>query len=213
MKKKKSPLLLSFAAVATALSLLVSNVFSSPAELLGQRPEQAIVAEASDFSDSDDSADEEGEGERKRPIERLRQRLLKLPYLLRLFLGVPLWVAGCGLQALGELAFRLLSPVLGFLARWLLTALLLAGAVALIAKLLFPHLRLRDIFTKSRLLTLLFGSLSINLWEKWAEYTDHSKLFCLGIRYGGSLILLLVLTIPLVIAEQWARENAEQSSE
>lgn len=213
MKKKKSPLLLSLAALATAVSLLVSNVFSSPSEFLEPRQEHAIVAEVSDSFGAVDSGDEDNDGERKRPIERLRQRLLQLPYLLRLFLGVPLWIAGCGVQALGELCFRLLSPIFALIGRWLLTALLLAGAVALIAKLLFPHLRLRDIFSKSRLLALLFGSLSISLWEKWAEHTEHSKLFCLGIRYGGSLLLLLILTIPLVVAEQWARENAEHNPE
>ena len=170
-ERKKKALKAGVAAVTSA-GVLLGGLFSSPDALLA--PEQdlnpvAIVQNDNDGDDldsGDDGESEEQEERRERTGLRaaLRQRILRLPLAVRVFVLVPLWALGWGIwTAASGLWTMLLGPIAGKAVSWLFLLAALLGAAALGMKAIFPNMPLKKIFNKKSLLGLLLGGLGLGV--------------------------------------------------
>ena len=108
----------------------------------------------------------------------------------------PLWCLGWAILQLAGLAWPFLSPVAAVVGKWVLTALLLLGILAVSAKLACPEIPLKRILSRRcfgtiLLLLGLFGAADAALPLVWDGYARFSPLLHL---LGGGL----AMTVPLV---------------
>ena len=198
-------------AVVTSASLLVGGLFNSPAALVEQ-PDLNPVAVVDDEDDLDgngdggdgpDTADGESESEQEEDEEDgegaesgvragLRQKILQLPYSVRLLVILPLWAIGYALIGLGgSLWASVLSPVLGKVLAWLLFLGALLGSFLLAGKAAFPDLPLKKILNKRSLSALAIGAVALGaadlivplFWDGYDRLADIVR------AVGGVLIL------------------------
>lgn len=206
MKKKKRKLAASFTALLAAVSMLTASMFASPNELLQEAPESEITSSAvlSQASGQPDAIPEQISR-----MDKLKKRILRLPFGVRLFLGVPLWGIGSGLHALAEYLWRLLSPVWVFLGKCLLTAVLALAVVWVLSRIFFPDKKWKDILSKKKLLAICIGAVVVHSAELWAEKADCPAWLPVLIRYGGLLIMALAVSFPLIIEEKRTRSGGK----
>ena len=219
-ERKKKALRAGVAAVTSA-GVLLGGLFSSPDALLA--PEQdlnpvAIVQNDNDGDDldsGDDGESEEQEERRERTGLRaaLRQRILRLPLAVRVFVLVPLWALGWGIwTAASGLWTMLLGPIAGKAVSWLFLLAALLGAVALGMKAIFPNMPLKKIFNKKSLLGLLLGGLGLGAVDLtvplfWDGYEELAHV----LRASGVALILGTLSFALI--RRIRRKKAEEPSE
>lgn len=162
-------------AAVTSAGVVVGGAFPAPQDLLrdddgGQAPAPITEmlyndAAIDDVDDTDDDTeDEDEERRRSSPGSRIRAWTMGLPLAVRAGVGVPLWCVGwlvlTGLSAVWSV---LLSPLLGTVAGWVATALVLLAVFVLTVKAAFPGLPLKKIVNKRTFLGLLLGTAAIAL--------------------------------------------------
>ncbi|GEM_PF-4176400 len=115
----------------------------------------------------------------------------RIPVVIRMLFMIPMWFAG-------TLLLKLLEPFKKYLVSALATFIILALIVFLIAKLLFPDLKLKDIFTKKTLIILVVASLIIPLVNFTMSITidDYLKYVMLTDFIIGIIVLMIIL-VPL----------------
>lgn len=184
------------AGVVAACSLALGSLASTPDELFSGVPPVAPVVAAQ-------SADEPCPAKPAKNAESKKQSRIRLwlnrvffsqPSVVRGIVLLPFWALGKALLTMLSLLFSALSPVLQILLGVLLNAVLLFGLFALLLKLLFPHLRWRDLFTKRNILLLAIGSLLLSaadavLRAYWEDYRPIS----IAIKLGFALLILSLL--------------------
>ena len=182
-----------FAAAALALGALVD----SPEELFAGTTQAAQVVVVS--CEEDERANLRTVSAQPAKKETLRDKLRRLflgqSSFVRGLILLPLWVVGKALLTLLSLLFAALNPVFQIILGVLLNALLLFGLFALVLKLLFPHLRLRDLFTKRNIILLAAGSLLLSITDAllrhfWADYRPVS----IAIKLLVALLVLALLS-------------------
>ncbi|MBQ8933069.1 MAG: hypothetical protein IJ061_02160 [Lachnospiraceae bacterium] len=198
----KKKIAASAAAVLTAASVAVAGLFGSPAELVtgrDQNPKAAVemivetADQAEEAEDMDDSADEKKKGFRN----LLRQRILKIPVVLRALAGVPLWALGWAVSgAMSALWSGILSPVLSAALGWIILGVCLLAAGAITIKLLFPDVPLRKILNRENVLTVAGGTALLALLCSvlpvfWEDYGRFDGL----IKFAGGLLILGILIL------------------
>ncbi len=202
-------------AMVTSASLLVGGIFQSPAALLEDEEliPPAITQDEDDLDgpggdgDGGDGGSEDSCGEEESEQEEeetgqggvratLRQRVLQLPYAVRLLVILPLWCLGwLLLTGAGALWTAVLSPVLGKALAWLLLAAALLGAFLLAGKTVFPDLPVKKILNRRSVLGLIIGSVVLGAADIvvplfWAEYTRVENI----VRAVGVLLVFGTVT-------------------
>ncbi len=185
-KKKGNRFLMAVVAVVASASVSLAGFFSEPAALL-DRDIRIPSAQVDVIVDDNDDEGEENEEQQKKEgfSEKVKDLILRIPFAVRSTVGMVLWGIGWVLIKLVTLLWvGVLSPVLAFLLRSLLTFLILAALTAAVLKLLFPWLRLKDIFCKKNIIFLFAVSVLMNLmdlilplfWDKY-ETVRNTVLF------------------------------------
>lgn len=207
-KDRKKQAALTAAGLAAAAGVVLGSAFADPVDLL--QPDAQVSPAAGDLLDDDgDSGDELRGAKRLRAQARtgVREAVLSLPAWVRAAAAFPLWCLGWAILQLAALAWPFLSPVASVAVKWVLTALVLLGVLAVSAKLACPDLPLKKIFRKRTfglvlLLLGLFGGLDAVLPLLWEGYARVSPLLHL---LGGGL----TLTVPLIaLLRRQRREEA-----
>ena len=182
--------------IAAAAALALGSLVDSPEELF-QGTVQAQVVMAAD--DEDERAGAKAASAEPTQKEKFRDKLRKLflsqPSIVRGVVLLPFWAIGKALLALFSLLLAVLTPLFQVLLGVLLNAALLFGLFALVLKLLFPSLRLRDLFTKRNIILLAVGSLLFSVTDAilrayWEDYRPIS----IAIKLGIGLFVLALLS-------------------
>ncbi len=193
--------------VTTAASLLFAGLFDSPADVARRREQAAptaIYAPANPVEDDEDEPDETDPEEKTATRLSLRERFARLfqrlPSLLRVFAGIPLWALGTLiLWAFRKLTKAVLSPLWLLLLKWLLAALLLLGLLYLLLKLIFPDLKLKEIFCTRTLLTVLIGTALLGLLNTiLGKAVDSFGSYELLFDFIGGLLVLFAAAAPVI---------------
>lgn len=197
-------------AVVTSASVLVGGLFSSPDALLAQEQNLNPVAITQNDNDNDQGDDDSSSGDEEEEEESggesvgwraaLRQRILKLPLAVRMFVLVPLWAIGWAIWTVaGGLWTMLLGPVAGKAVSWLFLLAALFGAVALGLKTVFPDLPLKKIFNKKSLLGLILGGLGLGIADLTVPmFWDGYEALAHVLRASGMALVLGTLAFVLV---------------
>ena len=209
-KDRKRQAALTAAGLAAAAGVVLGSAFADPVDLL--QPDSQVSPTAGDLLD--DGGDDGGDNDELRGGKRLRSQartgvreaVLSLPAWVRAVAAFPLWCLGWAILQLAALAWPFLSPIAGVVVKWVLTALVLWGVLAVSAKLACPDLPLKKIFRKRTfglvlLLLGLFGALDAVLPLLWEDYARFSPLLHL---LGGGL----TLTVPLIALLRRQRREA-----
>ena len=185
------------AGVIAACSLALGSLASSPDELFQGVPPvaPAAVAQSADESCPSDPAKRGESKEESRLRSWLRKVFFSQPSVVRGVMLLPFWAAGKAMISLFSLLFTALSPVLQVLLGVLLNSLLLFGLFAVLLKLLFPNLRLRDLFNKRNILILVISSVLLAVTDailraSWEDYRPIS----IAIKLGLGLLVLALLS-------------------
>ena len=207
-------------AVVASASLVVGGLFNSPSALLeDQDLFPAVVYNDNDSDDLDSSGDDgvsdedEGSGvDEEEAVSGvragLRQRILQLPYAVRLLVVLPLWALGFGiLSGAAALWSAVLSPVLAKALGWLCLLGALLGAFLLAGKSIFPDLPIRKILNKRSLTGLILGAVLLGTADLvaplvWADYVRIEAI----VRICGVGLVLLSTTIAFVRREHKRRK-------
>ena len=200
-KKRGQKALMGFVAVVASASVALAGFFSEPAALLDR--DIRIPSPSVDVmvDDDDDEGEETGQNEEEVSFkEKARSFILRIPWAIRSTVGVAMWSFGwLILKTLSLLWFGVLSPILGFLLKCLLTFILFAAMVASVLKLLFPWLSLKDIFNKKNLLFLLIVSVVINLCDVilpglWDGYSNVRNIVIFSLFSVATLAVIIAVT-------------------
>ena len=208
-------------AVVTSASMVVGGIFQSPADLLEEQDilPQVVYTDDDDLDSGGGDGGDEDSGDNGSELEEeeeqsgqragLRQRILQLPYAVRLLVVLPLWALGwLLLTGLSALWGAVLSPVLGKALAWLLLIGALLGAFLLAGKTLFPDLPVKKILNKRSVLGLVIGSVVLGVADIvvplfWAEYTRIENI----VRAVG--VLLVLGTVTGLLARREFRRRRE----
>lgn len=208
-------------ALLTAASVVTGSIFESPAALLPEDGAPGIVYNMNtglDGADDDDAGMQEDESEetRRRGGVRaaLRERILRLPLIVRLLVILPMWALGSALLAAFGAAWTLMQPVLGKLAGFAVMLALLAASFFLCAKAVFPDLSLKKLLSRRNLVALLLGASGLTVADAvlpavWAEY-EQMKAIVLS---GGFFVALCCVAVPFALREQKRRLSAAREAE
>ena len=138
----------------------------------------------------------------------LRERILQLPYAVRLLVILPLWALGFGLLT-GATALwsTVLSPVLAKALGWLCLLAALLGAFLLAGKSIFPDLPVKKILNKRSLTGLIVGSVLLGAADLiaplvWADYVRIETI----VRICGVGLVLGATTLAFVRREHKRRK-------
>ena len=202
-------------AVVTSASVVVGGLFNSPAALLSDEDPAPVVEYQNDDDDLDGddgdgsgSGDDEGAGAEEEEARAglragARQRIMELPYAVRLAVILPLWCLGWAILTVSSALWTaILSPVLGKALGWLCLLAALVGAFILAAKMIFPDLPLKKILNKRSLLGLIFGSVGLGIADIvvplfWTDYTRIENI----VRAVGVLLVFGTVTMVFIRRE------------
>ena len=197
-------------ALLTAASVVTGSQFETPAALLPEDGAPAIVYNANtglDGAEDDDagvSEDESEETRRRGGIRAmLRQRILRLPLVVRLLVVLPLWALGTVILAAAGAVWPLLSPVLGKVAGFALLLGLLIGAFVLAATAAFPALSAKKLLSRRNLVALLLGAAALSVVDAVLGAAWPLLSPALG-RVAGFALMLALLVGACVLAAKAA---------
>ena len=166
-KKRGTKALMGLVALVASASVALAGFFSEPAALLDRdikipSPQVDVMVD-----DDDDEGDENQQNEEETSFrEKAKSFILRIPWAIRSTVGVAMWSLGWViLKVLSVLWLGVLSPIVSFLLKCLLTFVLFAVLIAGVLKLLFPWLKLSDIFNKRNIIFLIIVSVLVNLCD------------------------------------------------
>lgn len=207
-------------ALITAAGMLIGNLFSSPAELLQDNEDAALIPPAAvvEYAAPDTGPDDDGdastpddESEEKLSFRgKMRRRILRLPQFVRALVGVPLWGIGWGITSLLSLLWSaILSPVFAAVLKWVFAAALLLLAVMLTVKAVFPDIPLKKLLNKRNFLTVFIGMGVLAAADTVLGIAIPDKEFVsVIVKAVGSLGVMALAVVPAIHSENKAREAA-----
>ena len=203
-KKKGRKAAMALVALVASASVSIAGFFSEPAALLDRDIKIPSAQVDVIVDDDDDEGDENEEKEKKEGFaEKARALILRIPFAIRSTVGVAMWALGWVIIKLASVLWiGVLSPILGFLLRSLLTFLILAAVIGAIIKLLFPWLRWRDIFNWKNLVFLFALSVLMNLCDLilpmiWKDYTRVKNLVTFFLYAAVSLTVIITASVRI----------------
>lgn len=186
---------LTIIATITSASVLLSNSFDSPKELLEDINKKDIpTAQHYEYilNDTKDS--------KPNSHNRFKELIYKIPVKIRMILCIPLWFIGNMLLMLFHTLFNtLLTPIAYIIITFIIQTIILLSAIAVSIKLLFPDLPWSKILSFKTITFVILGSLlmsvfdfvMIRLWDQYSFYRFISKLI-LG------LIIVTMIMKPFI---------------
>ena len=209
-KKKKAGRKAAGAAVAftAAVGVFFSSLFGTPNDLLADPSVTEPPAIVMDIS-TDDEAEEEQEVQEENEAKpgffaRIRAYILRLPLFVRVAIGLPLWALGWLVtQAFSVLWKLFLAPAAERILTFLIMAAVLMIVAAIVLKLIFPDLSLREILSKPNILIVLTGItaccvLNFVLDQTVPDFPAREGL----IRFFEGLAILAVLVLRMMIVRR-----------
>ena len=211
-KRRKKKAAKAGVALFTSASVLVGGLFPSPDALLADEQSMEPVAIVQNDNDNDldgdgddgsgdqEDEEEESEGESIGVRAALRQRILRLPLGVRVFVLVPMWAVGWVIWNVATgLWTKLLGPIAGKAVSWLFLLAALLGAFALGIKTVFPDLPLKKILNRKSLLGLILGGLTLGVADLtvplfWDGYEQLAQV----LRASGLALILGTLSFVLI---------------
>ncbi len=195
-------------AVVTSASVLVGGLFSSPDALLAREQNRNPVVVSQNDNNDDQKGDEENgddrdaerEGRSEGLLAALRERILKLPLAVRVFVMVPLWAVGSVIWNVAVSVWTLLlQPIAGKVVSWLFLLAALLGAAALGLKTVFPDMPLKKIFNRKSILGLVLAGLGLGIADLtvpmfWDGYEQLSQV----LRASGMALILGTVAFALI---------------
>ena len=211
LKKGGKKALAGAAGIVAVCSMAVGSLASTPDELFSGIPQSTPIAVSQSVGDSRSIRQSKDTASKKqsRLHSWLRSVFFSQPSVVRGIVLLPFWTVGKALLSVLSLLFTALSPFLQVILGILLNALLLFGLFAVILKLLFPNLRLRDLFTKRNILILIISSIvlaiaDVVLRATWEDYRPISIL----IKLGMGVVILALLSYRIFGKRKPAQTNA-----
>ena len=172
------------------LSIAMAGLFHSPADFMKHETIDDLEPDHVVEMVIDEEELKTQEEEKRRPAKEkgLKAWIRRLPLPVKACVALPLWAVGF---ALNSLISVILTPVLGFVGRRIvgavLSAAVLAGVYAAAMKFMFPDMKLKDIFSKRNIFIVLGGVVALNLADIllgifWPGYerVRNMILLCLG---------------------------------
>lgn len=208
-KKKAAGIAVAF---ATGISLVIGGLFQSPADL-AQDPTKAISPPAyelvlPDLPDNTGNGGDDGEDdavpeEKKRGGLRsaLRERILRLPWGVRAFAGVPVWAFGfILLTGLSALWSAVLSPVMGTIIGWICVAAVILAIIFCTVKAAFPNIPVRKILNRKTIPAVVFGVALISVADSVIPLISSDPERIRNIfRICSTGLLTVCVTVPKLI--------------
>lgn len=158
-KNRKKRAALTAAGLAAAAGVVLGSAFADPVDLLQDGPQPSpAAADTLDGGEGGGGSAQELRGAkrvRSRIRSGVREAVLSLPAWVRAAAAFPLWCLGWAILQLAGLAWPFLSPVAAVVGKWVLTALLLLGILAVSAKLACPEIPLKRILSRRCFGTIL----------------------------------------------------------
>ncbi len=201
--KKKKTATAVVSAVAAA-SMLVSAAFTAPEDVFSDPDSDqptAIVAvsDAADPDDADAAESEEDETKKgKRSLKgSIASVLRELPTPIKILVLLPLWLIGEGITLLvSALLSTAGRPVLLGLASLALNLLVLFCVTACGLKLLYPNKKLKELFTKKRVILMIVFALILTIADLimpyvFDRYNTWSLIIKTVLAAAATLILIL----------------------
>ena len=194
-KKTLKKLGMAIIATITSASVLLSNSFDSPKELLEDINKKDIpTAQHYEYilNDTNDS--------KPNSHNRFKELIYKIPVKIRMISCIPLWFIGNMLLMLFHALFNtLLTPIAYMIIGFILQTIILLSVIAVSIKLLFPDLPWSKILSFKTITYVILGSLlmsvfdfvMIRLWDQYSFYRSISKLI-LG------LIVVTIIMKPFI---------------
>lgn len=182
--------------IAAAAALALGSLVDSPEELFQGTAQAQVVMAADDEDERAGAKATSAEPAQKEKFrDKLRRLFLSQPSIVRGVVLLPFWAVGKALLALFSLFLPVLTPLFQVLLGILLNAALLFGLFALVLKLLFPNLRLRDLFTKRNIILFAMVSILLSVTDAvlrtyWEDYRPIS----IAIKLGVGLLVLALLS-------------------
>lgn len=179
-KKTLKKLGMAIIATITSASVLLSNSFDSPKELLEDINKKDIpTAQHYEYSLNDTN------DLKPNSHNRFKQLIYKIPVKIRMILCIPLWFIGNMLLMLFHALFNtLLTPIAYIIITFIIQTIILLSVIAVSIKLLFPDLPWSKILSFKTITFVILGSLlmsafdfaMIRLWDQYSFYRSISKL-------------------------------------
>lgn len=116
----------------------------------------------------------------------------RIPFIIRLCLGFPLWLLGTLIiKFVSTLIKIVISPVITFVLSALLIFFILLIVVVIVLKLLFPNKKIRELVDKEMIFYLFISSIIIKIIDIFFKNSDY--------RYLIIFILGLIVIVPIII--------------
>lgn len=216
-KKKKKLKKVSDKVVASTLAagILFGGIFHSPSDSidagtsLPASPPAIVEMVYPDLDDGDNGNPDETDEERKRRGGRFASLVNRIPRFLIPFIGAALWaVCWFGLSAVLGVWLSSLPVLLGALLRAVLCSVVTAAALYATAKIAFPNLKAKEIFSKGR---VTGGVLAALLIAFSAFFMEKAELPRIAVRLAtaaeGAAALLLELLSLRISAKKKASDG------
>ncbi len=203
------------AAVAAGLAaaVLVGSLFSGPDEITGGNaqeilnPTPIVLDIGSVDADVQDEEPAPEEAKKTGIRARLRAAILAMPKWLRVTVMVPLWALGYALLLLGSfLKTTILVPFAGTILSALIGIAVMIGLFGLTAKLLFPDMPWRKIFSRTNLIVLIVtGAVLAAADVIVPRYYEGWPYVAAAVKLAAALLVINILLARLKkLAEKFA---------
>ena len=198
--------ILSFSVI---LGIITGSVFDSPAEIFEEENRKIsepaayvqVLEDGIDI-DTEDELTDNSSRKRRKLGTGIRNIILKLPLWARALFVFPLWIIG---SAVLWFLSNLWAGAQGFLTGVFLPWLCLIAAAALIiygiCKVLFPDIKLKDVFYKRNTFIFLISSLVLLILDFVLPIfgaDDYSRY----IRFAGPLLLVCSIVLTVYVSRK-----------
>ena len=200
-------------ALTMTAAVLVGSLFSGPDDITGGNMQQ--ILEPTPVVMDIDSFDAEVQDEEPAPEEakkngikaRLRAAILAMPKWLRYVVVLPLWALGYALLLLGSfLQQTVLAPFAGVIVSALIGIAAMIGLFAVTAKMLFPDMPWRKIFSKGNLIALIVTGAALAAADVIVpRYYSGYPYVAAAVKLAAALVVINILLARLKsFAEKFA---------
>ena len=199
-------------ALTMATAVMVGSLFSGPEDITGSNAQEMlnptpivmdIGAVDADVQDEEPAPEEA----KKSGIKaRLRAAILSMPKWVRAAVCVPLWGLGYALLLLGSFIKVALTPFAGMLLSGLISIAVMIGLFGLTAKLLFPDMPWRKIFSKTNLIVLIVTGIALTAADIIVpRYYSGYPYVAAAVKFTVALVVINILLARLkTFAEKFA---------
>ncbi|MBP5749293.1 MAG: hypothetical protein J6X24_00725 [Firmicutes bacterium] len=199
-------------ALTMATAVLVGSLFSGPEDITGSNaqeimnPTPIVLDIGSVDADVQDEEPAPEEAKKSGIKARLRAAILAMPRWVRACICVPLWGLGYALLLLGSFLKTILTPFAGVLLSGLIGIAVMIGLFGVTAKLLFPDMPWKKIFSKTNLIVLIATGIALTAADIIVpRYYSGYPYVAAAVKFTAALVVINILLARLkALAEKFA---------